>query len=65
MNSTFETFRTTTAGRPAARVFRAVAPLTATSLTRAGLPVVSNRAFINAWASRRTGLPRVPSTRSR
>lgn len=64
MNSTFQNLRATTVGLPAVRVFRAVAPLTATSLTRAGLPVVSNRAFINAWASRRTAIARVkPASR--
>jgi hypothetical protein len=41
------------AGLNAGRGWRTAATSPAVSLTRAGLPVVSNRAFISAWANRR------------
>ena len=60
MNSTRDFVRPAVAGLSAGRVFRAMPRSTMSTLTRAGLPVVSNRAFVSAWMARREKLTGTP-----
>ena len=56
MNTTRDFVRSAATGISTGRVFRAMPRSAASTLTRAGLPVVSNRAFITAWMARREKL---------
>lgn len=56
MNTTRDFVRTSMPVLPTARAYPTLPRSNAPHLSRAGFPVVSNRAFINAWTARRSKL---------